>query len=99
MRRMAGPSDQKAGLSRDAEEVKRIIYEASKGSKYFAKQQAEDLKLTEKVEVLNRTLEELKRERGGDLSEEEALVDEMIRKLEEGRVVDECIVVVDADGE
>lgn len=33
--RMAGPSDQKAGLLRDPEEVKQIIWEASKGSKFF----------------------------------------------------------------
>lgn len=32
---MGGPSDQKAGLLRDPEEVKQIIWEASKGSKYF----------------------------------------------------------------
>lgn len=38
LKRMAGPSDLKAGVGgkRTAEEVQRIIFEASKGSKYFS---------------------------------------------------------------
>ncbi len=79
MNRMSGPSDQKAGLSRDPDEVKRsvgersgrvqlpgrrgggsrlmqwaggcrIIYEASKGSKFFLDQQRRDEELTIKGE-------------------------------------------------
>lgn len=77
LRRMAGPSDQKAGLTRDKEEVrdlqarqggrrrswkltsrpnrfqvKAIIYEASKGSKYFIAQQKKDEELTVRYELV-----------------------------------------------
>lgn len=69
MNRMSGPSDQKAGLLRDPDEVKtvsqsnsdqlatkteltvidraaKIIYQASKGSKFFLDQQRRDAELT-----------------------------------------------------
>lgn len=96
MNRMSGPSDQKAGLSRDPEEVKRIIYEASKGSKFFLDQQRRDAELTIKVDAMLARLDRAVAERGGDLSAEEDAVDGMIDALERERNLGETIIVVDA---
>lgn len=98
LQRLAGPSDQKAGLGiRDKEEVKRIIYEASSGSPYFRDMQKRDAELTKKVEVLQKKLEREMSLRKGDVSEEEKLVDAMIVKLETERDLSQTIIVVDAD--
>lgn len=96
-RRLSGPSDQKSGLTRDPEEVSRIIYEVSKGSKYFENEKKKDLELTKKVDALLDSLNQMVQVRQGDLSMEEGFVDEMIKELEATRVLDEVIVVVDAD--
>ncbi|KDE05235.1 hypothetical protein MVLG_04370 [Microbotryum lychnidis-dioicae p1A1 Lamole] len=97
MRRLAGPSDQKAGLLRDKDEVKQIIYEASKGSAYFKQQEKRDAELTLKVDVMVSRLEREIKSRRGNLSAEEALADAMIAEMEKTRVLSETIVVVDAD--
>lgn len=69
--RLSGPSDQKAGLKRDPEVVKQIIYEASKGSKYFLNEKRKDEELTIKVNKLVAHVDQLVEERGGDLRQEE----------------------------
>lgn len=131
---MAGPSDQKAGLSRDKDEVssdrlmgiadlgahwrqpsryfpllcstnthlhhsqvKAIIYEASKGSKYFLAQQQKDAELTVRVDRLVAHFDSLLKKQGGVVTNEERLVDEMLAEMEKSRVLSETIVVVDAD--
>jgi hypothetical protein len=98
LQRMAGPSDQKAGLGiRDKEEVKRVIYEASKGSDFFKDQERKDADLTMKVDSVIQRLQILIDQRDGVLEEEEILVDQMIARLELERNLKETIVVVDAD--
>jgi hypothetical protein len=98
LQRMAGPSDQKAGLGiRNKEEVKRVIYEASKGSDYFKDQERKDRDLTIKVDSVIQRLQILIDQRDGVLEEEEILVDQMIARLELERNLKETIVVVDAD--
>lgn len=81
---------------RDKEEVRQIIYEASKNSKYFVAQQEQDAQLTVRVDALVARLNRLLSERGGNVRAEQARVDEMIAELEKTRVLTETIVVVDA---
>ncbi|KAK4704754.1 DNA polymerase kappa, partial [Phenoliferia sp. Uapishka_3] len=120
MNRLSGPSDQKAGLKRDPEEVrlsssstslphlsiytlvqvKKIIYEASKGSAYYLNEARKDEELSRKVETMvarvNKMVEDTLN-RFGNLKREEAGADEMIRQLEKTRDLSQTIVVVDAD--
>jgi len=81
---------------RDKEEVRQIIYEASKSSKYFIAQQEKDAQLTVRVDALVARLNRLLAERGGNVRAEQARVDEMIAEMEKTRVLTETIVVVDA---
>ncbi|KAM0747038.1 DNA/RNA polymerase [Meredithblackwellia eburnea MCA 4105] len=97
MNRLSGPSDQKAGLKRDPEEVKRIIYEASKGSAYYINEARKDEELNQKVAHLVSNVERMVVERGGDLSREERLADALLGEIEKRRVLGETVVVVDAD--
>ncbi|KAL8276381.1 hypothetical protein RQP46_011226 [Phenoliferia psychrophenolica] len=97
MNRLSGPSDQKAGLTRDPEEVKRIIYEASKGSPYFINEQRKDAELTAKVDAMVARLDAQIKAKGGNLKFEEAAADDIIRQLEKQRDLSQAIVVVDAD--
>lgn len=96
LRRLGGPSDQKAGLIRNKEEVRQIIYEASKNSKYFVAQQEKDAQLTTRVDALLGRLNRLLAERGGDVRAEQARVDEMIAEMEKTRGLTETMVVIDA---
>ena len=56
--RMGGPSAAKAGLGKDQETINRIIYEASKGSKYFENERKRDEATTKKVQVMLTKMEE-----------------------------------------
>ncbi|CDW95598.1 hypothetical protein [Sporisorium scitamineum] len=49
---MAGPSSAKAGLAKDQDEINRIIYEVSKGSKFFATERKKDAQTTERINAL-----------------------------------------------
>ncbi|KAM0791793.1 hypothetical protein ACM66B_004056 [Microbotryomycetes sp. NB124-2] len=97
LNRLAGPSDQKAGLGRTREQIAQIAYKASKGSKYFLQQQQKDVELTVRVNKLSAKLDKLVAERHGKLSKEEQYVDEMIQELEKTRNLRETVCVVDAD--
>lgn len=97
VRRISGPSDQKAGLTRDPEEVRRIIYEASRNSPYFRNQQAKDTALTLKVDALLLSLDQQVNNRNGDLAEEEAEVDRILADLDKERDCRRVIAVFDAD--
>ncbi|GAA5962404.1 hypothetical protein JCM21900_003774 [Sporobolomyces salmonicolor] len=96
MNRMSGPSDLKAGLGgkRTAEEVQRIIYETSKGSKYFDDQQRRD----KEVEARGNRLQALlaSRELTANGREEEE-VDRIMEELEEMRDLSRVIALIDAD--
>ncbi|KNZ63185.1 hypothetical protein VP01_1176g2 [Puccinia sorghi] len=52
LRRLEGASSNKAGLLRDPQQVAHIIYQASRGSKYFQNEQAKDQKLTIQINQL-----------------------------------------------
>ncbi|BGP17566.1 hypothetical protein JCM10213_004107 [Rhodosporidiobolus nylandii] len=94
--RMAGPSDLKAGVGgyKTAEEVQRIIYDASKGSKYFNDQQRRDQELEVKSKRLQARLEQALAEARGD---EEDRVDRILEQLEEKRDLSRVIALIDAD--
>lgn len=96
LRSLHGPSAGKAGLIRDPEETRQIIYEASKGSKYFQAQQQRDLDLTVRVDKLVAYLDKLVKERHNRLQAEEDRVDEMLKEMEKERVLTETVAVVDA---
>ncbi|KAK4055057.1 hypothetical protein OIO90_003398 [Microbotryomycetes sp. JL221] len=97
LHRLAGPSDQKAGLGRTREQVAQVSYEVSKGSKYFLQQEEKDAQLTIRVEKLVAKLDERVQERHGNLANEEQYVDEMLEELEKTRCLTETVCVVDAD--
>ncbi|GAA6010020.1 hypothetical protein JCM10207_007522 [Rhodosporidiobolus poonsookiae] len=96
MARMAGPSDLKAGVGgvNTAEQVQKIIYEASKGSKYFNDQQRRDKELEAKTDRLKRLLAEKELTARGD---EEEIVDRILEQLEEKRDMSRVIALIDAD--
>ena len=81
--RLLGPSLTKAGQdSVDQQRVSEIIYNASKGSKFFNNEQVRDRALTEKI---NRTLTRRDQLLKGDLSYYVRKADEYIATLEAGR--------------
>ncbi|KAH8928447.1 IMS-domain-containing protein [Atractiella rhizophila] len=96
LHRLDGPSTAKAGLTRDPEEVRQIIYDASKGSKYFKNQEERSDKVEKRIEQMMVRLEEMLKTKK-DLTPEEKTVDRMLLDLEKTRDLSQTIVVVDAD--
>ncbi|GAA5864951.1 hypothetical protein JCM3774_003921 [Rhodotorula dairenensis] len=97
MNRMGGPSDGKAGLGggvRTKDEINRIIYEGSKGSKHFEDQRRRDHETQVRVDNLCSTLAKTMREARGD---EEACADAILAQLEETRDLARVIALIDAD--
>ncbi|KAK3689916.1 hypothetical protein B0T22DRAFT_528672 [Podospora appendiculata] len=92
---LLGPSLLKAGQdSVDQSKVSEIIYSASKGSKYFNREEAKDKILTGKIDKIlakKRRLETL------DLSHERRTADNLIAQLEESRDLTQHIVHIDCD--
>ncbi|KAK4452129.1 DNA-directed polymerase [Podospora aff. communis PSN243] len=92
---LLGPSLTKAGQeSVDQSVVSEVIYNASKGSKYFNREEERDKSLTVKIEhilIKKRGLEEL------DLSRELRAADRLIAQLESSRDLTQHIVHVDCD--
>ncbi|PLW09561.1 hypothetical protein PCANC_21261 [Puccinia coronata f. sp. avenae] len=97
LRRLEGPSSNKAGLIRDPEQVASIIYEASKGSKYFLNEQAKDARLTAQIEQLRNKLNHQLTIRRNKLDFEQQQAQQISESLEKNRVLDQIIVCVDAD--
>jgi DNA polymerase kappa len=93
--RLMGPSLTKAGQdSVDQSKVSEIIYEASKGSKFFNNEEVKDRQLTEKINrILARKEQLLKLDASHDLRK----ADEYIAQLELGRDLSQTIVHVDCD--
>ena len=93
--RLAGPSVLKAGQDTvDQKKVTEIIYNVSKGSKFFNNEQAKDRQLTEKIDrILSRKnqLDKL------DLSQDLRRADEYISSLELSRDLSQTIVHLDCD--
>ncbi|KAH8698099.1 DNA-directed polymerase-like protein kappa [Phaeosphaeriaceae sp. PMI808] len=92
---LLGPSLTKAGQdSVDQQKVAEVIYNASKGSKFFSNEEAKDKNLTEKITRIlakRRQLEKL------DLSADLRRADDYIAELELGRDLSQAIVHIDCD--
>jgi DNA polymerase kappa len=93
--RLLGPSLTKAGQDTvDQQKVSEIIYEASKGSKFFANEQARDHALTEKItRIIVRRDQLLKL----DLSHATKKADDLVAGLEATRDLTQTIVHIDCD--
>ncbi|KAJ5970052.1 hypothetical protein N7501_006300 [Penicillium viridicatum] len=92
---LLGPSLTKAGQdSVDQQKVSEIIYNASKGSKFFNHEQDRDRNLTLKIE---RILKEKARLERLDLSSELRRADEYIAELELSRDLSQHVIHVDCD--
>ncbi|KAI8645557.1 hypothetical protein BD408DRAFT_382046 [Parasitella parasitica] len=92
---LAGPSANKAGMGNvDKEKVNTMIYELSKGSKFFEKERKRDEAVTKRINAILAKYELIKDK---DLSFERRIVDNMIRDLEETRDLTQCICHMDMD--
>ncbi|KAH6657123.1 DNA polymerase kappa [Truncatella angustata] len=92
---LLGPSLTKAGQgSVDQSKVSEVIYNASKGSKFFNREEAKDVILTKKITAIlakKSRLEKL------DLSRELRQADQLITQLEATRDLTQWVVHVDCD--
>ncbi|KAF8513145.1 IMS-domain-containing protein [Hysterangium stoloniferum] len=95
VKRLAGPSTEKAGLAKDQTDINRIIAKASKGSKFYENEKRKDQELTAKIENLLKRKDEMMRD--VDIGRLEANIDKTISKLEEQRDLSQYIVHVDMD--
>ncbi|KAI0827485.1 DNA polymerase kappa [Hypoxylon sp. FL0890] len=92
---LLGPSLTKAGQdSVDQSKVSEIIYNASKGSKYFNHEEVRDKILTQKI---NQILEKKHRLEKLDLTRELRAADQFITQLEASRDLTQSIVHIDCD--
>ncbi|KAJ0416948.1 hypothetical protein BJY00DRAFT_290612 [Aspergillus carlsbadensis] len=92
---LLGPSLTKAGQdSVDQRKVSEIIYNASKGSKFFNHEQSRDRVLSEKIE---RILKEKARLESLNLSIDLKLADQLFAELELTRDLSQYVVHVDCD--
>ena len=96
---LLGPSLTKSGQDGvDQKKVSEIIYEASKGSKYFNNEEARDKTLTVKISRILAKKRELERiEAQGGLKNEVKKADEYIAELEYGRDLSQAVVHIDCD--
>uniref|UniRef100_A0A0W0F0C4 DNA polymerase kappa n=1 Tax=Moniliophthora roreri TaxID=221103 RepID=A0A0W0F0C4_MONRR len=95
LKRLAGPSSGKAGLTKDQTGINRIIAETSKGSKFYENEKRKDKDLTEKISKILKERDEVLKD--VDLQKVEAHVDRMISELESQRDLTQVIVHVDMD--
>lgn len=92
---LLGPSLTKAGQDTvDQKKVSEVIYNASKGSKFFNNEENKDKNLTEKI---NRILSRKRQLEKLDLSSDIRCADEYINELELGRDLSQYVVHCDAD--
>ncbi|KAL2872899.1 hypothetical protein SGCOL_011960 [Colletotrichum sp. CLE4] len=92
---LLGPSLTKSGQdSVDQSKVSEIIYNASKGSKFFNREEERDKTLTKKIEQI---LEKKRHIEKQDLSRELRLADQLITQLEISRDLTQYVVHVDCD--
>ena len=92
---LLGPSLTKAGQdSVDQQKVSEIIYNASKGSKFFNNEESKDKNLTQKIE---RILARKKQLEKVDLASDLRRADEYIAELELSRDLSQIVVHIDCD--
>lgn len=97
--RLLGPSLTKPGQdSVDQKKVSEIIYNASKGSRFFNNEEEKDKQLTVKINRILLRRRELERiDATGGLQNEKKKADTYIAELEYGRDLSQAIVHVDCD--
>ncbi|CAD6574357.1 MAG: hypothetical protein ASARMPRED_006677 [Alectoria sarmentosa] len=92
---LLGPSLTKAGQDTvDQQKVSEIIYNASKGSKYFNNEEYKDKNLTQKIEKILARKRQLERV---DLASDLRRADEYIEELELSRDLSQTVVHIDCD--
>ncbi|KAL8835400.1 MAG: hypothetical protein Q9170_003328 [Blastenia crenularia] len=92
---LLGPSLTKAGQDAvDQQKVSEIIYNASKGSKFFNNEESKDKSLTQKIEKILARKRHLERI---DLTNDLRRADEYIAELELSRDLSQAVVHVDCD--
>ncbi|KAJ4286674.1 hypothetical protein N0V90_012926 [Kalmusia sp. IMI 367209] len=92
---LLGPSLTKAGQdSVDQQKVSEIIYNASKGSKFFNNEEVKDRNLTEKI---NRILAKKRQLDKVDLSGELRRADDYLAELELSRDLSQVVIHIDCD--
>ncbi|KAF2501022.1 DNA/RNA polymerase [Lophium mytilinum] len=92
---LLGPSLTKAGQdSVDQQKVSEVIYNASKGSKFFNNEEARDRNLTEKINRILARKHQLERL---DLASDLRRADDYITELELGRDLTQTVVHIDCD--
>ncbi|CZT16599.1 related to DNA polymerase IV, DNA-damage-inducibile protein dinP [Ramularia collo-cygni] len=96
---LLGPSLTKSGQDGvDQKKVSEIIYNASKGSRYFNNEEEKDKQLTVKINSILLKRRELERiDAAGGLQNEKKKADNYIAELEYGRDLSQAIVHVDCD--
>lgn len=96
---LLGPSLTKSGQDGvDQKKVSEIIYNASKGSKYFSNEENKDKSLTVKINRILAKKRELQRiEASGGLKNEMKRADDYIAELEYGRDLSQAVVHIDCD--
>ncbi|KAF7191312.1 DNA polymerase kappa [Pseudocercospora fuligena] len=96
---LLGPSLTKSGQDGvDQKKVSEIIYNASKGSKYFNNEESKDKTLTIKINSILARKRELQRvEAAGGLKKELKKADDYITELEYSRDLSQAIVHIDCD--
>lgn len=96
---LLGPSLTKSGQDGvDQSKVSEIIYNASKGSKYFNNEETKDKNLTVKINRILAKKRELQRiEAQGGLKQDTKRADECITELEYGRDLSQAVVHIDCD--
>ncbi|KAG1870356.1 hypothetical protein C8R48DRAFT_698165 [Suillus tomentosus] len=95
LKRLAGPSSTKAGLTHDQTAINRIIAEASKGSKFYENEKRKDKELSERIaKILKQRDEALQ---GVDIHPIERNVDHLLEELESQRDLSQTVVHVDMD--
>ncbi|MCJ1463734.1 hypothetical protein MMC07_002343 [Pseudocyphellaria aurata] len=92
---LLGPSLTKAGQDHvDQLKVSEIIYNASKGSKYFNNEESKDKTLTQKIEKILSKKRQLERI---DLTSDLRRADECIAELELSRDLSQTVIHIDCD--
>lgn len=96
---LLGPSLTKSGQDGvDQKKVSEVIYEASKGSKFFNNEEAKDKTLTVKISRILAKKRELQRlETQGGLKSDLKKGDDYITELEYGRDLSQTVVHIDCD--
>ncbi|PSN70099.1 DNA-directed polymeras-like protein kappa [Corynespora cassiicola Philippines] len=92
---LLGPSLTKAGQDTvDQQKVSEVIYNASKGSKFFNNEEVKDKNLTDKI---NKILAKKRQLEKTDLSYDLRKVDDYVAELELGRDLSQVVVHIDCD--